>query len=44
MFQGGETALQADCGGFDSHSFHKVLVIFVRKDAQRLTQNLHLGC
>jgi len=24
MFQGGETALQADCGGFNSHRFHQI--------------------
>ena len=24
MFQGGETALQADCGEFDSHRFHQI--------------------
>ena len=23
MYQGGETALQADCGEFDSHCLHK---------------------
>ena len=22
MYQGGETGLQPDCGGFDSHVFH----------------------
>ena len=26
MYQGGETALQADCGEFDSRGLHKVLV------------------
>lgn len=25
MYQGGETALQADCGEFDSHPIHQIV-------------------
>jgi hypothetical protein len=42
MYQGDENALQAICGGFDSHSFHKLKswLEWFRSDLQPLKKLL----